>query len=372
MKTSCLLVILAVLILTCRVSARTWYITPEGTGDAPTIQAGIDSATSGDTVLVAAGTYSEACRDTLGVGASMLTVWVDIVLVGENGAEATVLDAQGTCRVIGNFGGATVSGFTIIGGYTEITDEDLGGGGILCLAPGAKVEHCIFSGNYAPHGSAISTVLADIVDCAFSGHGGWSCVIGGGTVTGCLFTGSSGACIMAPGLSAGWWQVTDCVFCRNEGPAVWVYESGSAFVTGCTVYGSDDEAFLVDGGWYHENPSVLQLDNTIVACGQTAVLCRDYVCEVTLSCCCLWANENGDYVGCVGGQEGVRGNFSACPSFCSAAVGDFSLCDESPCLPGNHPDGTACGLIGALGEGCSCGPSRTESSTWGSIKSMYE
>ena len=25
---------------------------------------------------------------------------------------------------------------------------------------------------------------------------------------------------------------------------------------------------------------------------------------------------------------------------------------NSPCLPGNHPDGYDCGLIGALGEGC--------------------
>ena len=34
-------------------SARTWYILPDGTGDAPTIQAGIDSAAIADTVLVA-------------------------------------------------------------------------------------------------------------------------------------------------------------------------------------------------------------------------------------------------------------------------------------------------------------------------------
>ena len=372
MKRSSFFLSALIVLLSCGVSARTWYITPDGAGDAPTIQAGLDSAASGDTVLVAAGTYTEACRDTFNLGSSMLTIWDDIVLMGEGGASSTVLDAQGTCRVIGNFGGATVRGFTITGGYTESPDEDLGGGGVLCMVPGARVEACSFSGNYAPHGSAVCVAgLADVVDCEFSGHDGLSCVTGGGTVTGCFFTGNAGACIMAPGLTYGWWDVTDCVFYRNAGPAVWVYASGSAFVSNCTVYGSEDEAFLVDGGWYHENPSRLHLDNTIVAYGPRAVLCRDYVCEVTLSCCCLWQNEDGGYVGCIGGQEGVEGNFSACPSFCSAGAGDLSLCAESPCLPGNHPDSYVCGLIGAWGEGCICGPSETNVTTWGAIKSIY-
>ena len=40
----------------CSASATTWHINAEGTGDAPTIQAGIDSSAVGDTVELACGT----------------------------------------------------------------------------------------------------------------------------------------------------------------------------------------------------------------------------------------------------------------------------------------------------------------------------
>jgi hypothetical protein len=45
-------------------------------------------------------------------------------------------------------------------------------------------------------------------------------------------------------------------------------------------------------------------------------------------------------------------NFAADPLFCDPTGGNYSLRDDSPCAPGNHPGGEACGLVGALGIGC--------------------
>ncbi len=52
--------ILFFVLLTSTASARTWSVNPEGTGDAPTIAAAIDSASSGDNIELAGGSYYEA------------------------------------------------------------------------------------------------------------------------------------------------------------------------------------------------------------------------------------------------------------------------------------------------------------------------
>jgi hypothetical protein len=54
-----LLVVIALVLLSSTASSRTWHVKADSTGDAPTIQAGLDSAASFDTVMVEAGEYHE-------------------------------------------------------------------------------------------------------------------------------------------------------------------------------------------------------------------------------------------------------------------------------------------------------------------------
>jgi parallel beta-helix repeat protein len=78
--------------------------------------------------------------------------------------------------------------------------------------------------------------------------------------------------------------------------------------------------------------------------------------SLTIDCCDVYGNEDGDYNG-MPDQTGMNGNISVDPYFCDPGNDDYSLQADSPCLPGLHPDGWSCGLIGALGVGCAfCEP----------------
>jgi hypothetical protein len=80
--------------------------------------------------------------------------------------------------------------------------------------------------------------------------------------------------------------------------------------------------------------------------------------------------SSGGYVGDCVDQTGINGNFSADPQFCGlTGSGNYGLQGDSPCAPGNHPDGYSCGRIGALD--VACGAVATESATWGAIKALY-
>jgi hypothetical protein len=169
--------------------------------------------------------------------------------------------------------------------------------------------------------------------------------------------------------------LTGCVFVRNSaalfGGAVQSMVSSSVSIVNCTfVENWAGYAACLDS-W----DSIVSLENCILGFSLDA---RPIACEgsgvAELTCCDIFGNVDGDWLGCVADQLGVDGNFSVDPLFCDLGGGDLSLAASSPCLPGNHPEGVECGQIGAYGEGCvitSVRIGRSEQITLSGIKSMF-
>jgi hypothetical protein len=112
------------------------------------------------------------------------------------------------------------------------------------------------------------------------------------------------------------------------------------------------------------------LENTIIAFNDLgeAILCADGNSSAHLTCCDLYGNEGGDWVGYIEDQYGINGNISEDPLFCDPESGDFTLHEDSPCAPFTPPN-EECDLIGAWPVGCE--PTAVRVGTWGAIKAMY-
>jgi len=158
-----------------RLEAATYYVHQGGMGDFVTIQEGIDAASAGDSVLVAAGTYAEH----LYVGASS----DGICLLSESGPEATVIDGEDMAGqpvlFLEDLGSQTaIVGFSIVRGRNNswgagvrcenaspeirgnIVRDNLGqtgfGGGIGVHSGSPWIVSNHFEENQSPDGGAIN------------------------------------------------------------------------------------------------------------------------------------------------------------------------------------------------------------------------
>ena len=76
--------ILAALTVNTEVRARAWTVLTDGTGNAPTIQAAVDSCAAGDSVLVGEGTFFES-----------VVIGVPLSIIGLGAGHSSEISAAG-------------------------------------------------------------------------------------------------------------------------------------------------------------------------------------------------------------------------------------------------------------------------------------
>jgi len=196
----------AVLILMWQpVHARTWYVKPDGLGDAPTIQAAVDSARGGDVVLLASGTYSWTSQ--VPSGESMVLMKPQVTLRGESGAEATVIDAEMRGRGIRctDAGDVWIEDLTVTRGFFDRLYPIPEGYGAGILSTGnsqPRISRCILRDNVVIYGNL---------------GGGVACLDQGATITNCQFlTNVAGFGSIGAGIYIEGGRVSDCVFWKNR------------------------------------------------------------------------------------------------------------------------------------------------------------
>ncbi|MFH1313317.1 MAG: right-handed parallel beta-helix repeat-containing protein [Candidatus Eisenbacteria bacterium] len=393
--------------------AATWNVP----GDALTVQAGIDSASAGDTVLVAPDTYYEN-----------LVMKDGVVLTSSGGRDVTTLEPAIIDSPIVDC--TSLGAGTVIEGFTFRNGDSFVGAGVKCIGSEIAILDNRFTLNHASNGAGIA--MSDSSDGVIDGNafednvaGNW----GGGIflehsspdIIGNTF-GENGAKYGAAigimysssphvadntfiGNSAS--RQGGAIHCRYNGFAViernwfesnsaggsagaiafhedayptvrenifWKNSGGNAAVMGVS-FSSDA---LIENNTFYANDAFNSTPDSLPACigvysnstagvyncifahgtGGPAIGCFQGA-TATVDCNDLWSNDS-DYLGCGPGLN----DFYLDPLLCDPDNGDFQLDCSSPCA--NHP---VCGLVGAMDVGC--GASRTETSTWSSIKARY-
>lgn len=395
------------------VSAKTWEILPDGSGDAVTIQAGIDSAAVGDTVLVLPGSYNENLQMKGG-----------IVLLGRDGRGSTRIapEALGLpiIRCVDLAVGCEIRGFTLSDSEAPF------GAGIYCWNSSAEILDNRFDRNSSDDGASIAvygpgTVIIEgnliLEGDAQDWGGGIHCSnsspwIESNTIS--LCSASYGAAIGAvdgaePVIVGNTISYNQCYkqgagIHTNHGanPTVeWnlisynqaagyggglmcmrgtayvrynVFVGNSAAGGGGLNAGLEANLFCVNNTFFsnyasvdgssirvgHEPTASILVENCILSNSENvaALKCFPGVGAV-VDCNDFWSNA-GDYDGCAAGPH----DFYLDPMFCDPCQLDFHIDCQSPCV-----GGPACGLVGALGVGC--GATRTGPTTWGGIKTLY-
>ncbi len=426
MKVLVLLTVAFLTLPTLPALATTIVVDQGGTGDHLTIQEGVNAAIVDDIVSVVPGTYTGPNNRDIDFGGR------NILLISQGDWDDTIIDCENLGRGFyfhtDEDSTATVEGFTITNGEADrgggaycyngasptftscrfldnhasergggaacktssnarflqcqFIDNacDSFGGGIHCQSSGGRMENCTLQGNTSAlqGGGGAMCYLSTMrfAGSTFSGNiassgqgGGLYAQESALTVTNCSFeeneAGLSGGAISFWNLPS---TVSNCVFVGNMAgtyaAGISCRQDADATISNCTFALNSCPMHAAGVSCYDASPTI---EKTIIAFSTegSAVSCYSGTETPSITNCCIFGNAGGDDL-----CGSFSGNISMLPLFCDVPGLDFSLCANSPCLPGAAEN--PCGeLIGAYASGCPNCESPVQHTSWGRIKGIY-
>ena len=273
----------------------------------PTIQAAIDAAVNGDTIIVSDGTYTgTGNRDIDFLGKAITVRSTD--QFDPDVVAATIIDCEGRGRGFrfqnSEDANSILSGFTIINGQAH------NGGGIYCIYSSPTISNCTIIGNKANNDG-----------------GGIYCDVVSPTIRNCVITGNNadyGGGMSNDNSSP---TVTNCRFVDNEA----VYWGGGMFNgsgSSPTVSNSsftDNEAYYGGGGMYcYSIAPHLDITNCLfrdnnAANGHGGAMCIDASAQRIAIKSCTFSQNSAD-----SGYGGAIYNYNSHPVVVNSILWDNS------------------------------------------------
>jgi hypothetical protein len=172
------------------IGPQTWTVDDDGKADFDNIQAAVDASSDSDEIVVMPGTYTSTAEEVVDM------LGKEIHLHSSKGAEATIIDGEGTRRGITCSNGETsntiIEGFTITGGYAYE------GGGMYNNDSSPTLTNCTFTNNNAlDQGGGMYNYYNSptLINCTFTnnttdgkGGGMHNNLFSSPTLTTCTFT----------------------------------------------------------------------------------------------------------------------------------------------------------------------------------------